>query len=31
MLVQLLAKLSVNPINIPLRRFAFAARHCQST
>ncbi len=28
MLVRLLAKLFVNPINIPLRRFAFAARRC---
>ncbi len=26
--MRLLAKLSVNPINIPLRRFAFATRHC---
>jgi len=28
MLVRLLGKLWVNPINIPLRRFAFAARRC---
>ncbi len=28
MLVRLLAKLFVNPTNIPLRRFAFATRRC---
>ena len=28
MFVRLLGKLWVNPINIPLRRFAFATRHC---
>ncbi len=28
MLVRLLAKLFINPINILLRRFAFAARRC---
>ncbi len=28
MLVRLLAKLSANPTNIPLRRFAFATRRC---
>ncbi len=28
MLVRLLGKLWVNPINIPLRRFAFATRRC---
>jgi len=28
MLVRLLAKLLLNPINIPLRRFAFATRRC---
>ncbi len=28
MLVRLLGKLFVNPINIPLRRFAFATRRC---
>ena len=28
MLVGLLTKLFVNPINIPLRRFAFAAHRC---
>ncbi len=28
MLVRLLGKLWVNPINIPLRRSAFAARRC---
>ena len=28
MLVRLLGNLLGNPINIPLRRFAFAARHC---
>ncbi len=27
-MVRLLGKLWVNPINIPLRRFAFAARRC---
>ena len=28
MLVRLLANLLLNPINIPLRRFAFAPRRC---
>jgi len=28
MLVRLLGKLFVNPINIPLRRFAFATHRC---
>ncbi len=28
MLVRLLGNLLVNPINIPLRRFAFATRRC---
>jgi len=28
MLVRLFCKLFVNPINIPLRRFAYAARRC---
>ena len=28
MFVRLLANLLLNPINIPLRRSAFAARHC---
>ncbi len=28
MLVRLLGKLLLNPINIPLRRFAFATRRC---
>ena len=28
MLVRLLGNLFVNPINIPLRRFAYAARRC---
>ena len=28
MLVRLLGKLLVNPTNIPLRRFTFAARRC---
>ena len=28
MFVRLLGKLWVNPINIPLRRFAFATRRC---
>ncbi len=28
MFVRLLGNLSLNPINIPLRRFAFATRRC---